>query len=69
MDSDWVRLDVTIEVPRHQSVFVHKDSESYKKFLHWKSTNLDSDFEDLVEYIAEDVEIDMDLYIEYIRES
>lgn len=69
MASDWVRLSVNVDVSRYQNVLVHRDSESYKKFLHWKATGLDSDFGDLAEYISEDVASDMEFYIEDVEES
>ncbi len=68
MESEWVNLDVEIHTYRYQSVLVHRDSESYRKFLHWKETNLDSDFEDLAECIEDEVRSDLDFFIENIKE-
>jgi len=66
--NEWIVLEVSLDISRHQSVLVHKDSDSYKLFLKWKDDPTDSNWEELAEYISDDVKDDMEFYIEDIRE-
>ncbi len=66
--SEWVKLNVEVDVSSYQSILVRRDSESYKKYLHWRETGEDSDFEDLVDWIREEVADDMEFRIEDVEE-